>query len=81
MREMEQVLETYGSEYEPEEDINFVDAIDIIKGSFSKMEMIHKGYEQGYICGKHSAQKKVPLYNIPQISDERWNELAKTMGR
>lgn len=73
------IVECYGMTVDPSEDINFVDAMDIIKGSNSKMEMVGTGYLYGYMRGSRNRgfTKNIPLYNLKQMTDEEWNELAR----
>lgn len=73
------IVECYGMTVDPSEDINFVDAMDIIKGSNSKMEMVGTGYLYGYMRGSQNrggGMRQVPVRNIKQMTDEEWNRLA-----
>lgn len=78
MKGITQMIEAYGREFEPSEDMNFVEAMEIIEKSRSKMELVGNGYLFGYMRGsqKNKSQRMVPLYNIRQMSDDEWNHLA-----
>ena len=73
------IIECYGMSVDPSEDINFVDAMDIITQSKSKMEMVGTGYLYGYMRGsrRSGSMRQVPVRNIKQMTDEEWNELAR----
>lgn len=71
------IVECYGMSVDPKEDINFMDAMDIIKSSQSKMEIVGTGYLYGYMRGSRCGGKNmVPVYNIRQMTDEEWNRRA-----
>lgn len=74
------IVECYGMTVDPSEDINFVDAMDIITESKSKMEMVGTGYLYGYMRGsrrRSNGMRQVPVCNLKQMTDEEWNELAR----
>lgn len=73
------IVKHYGMIVDPDDDINFLDAIDIVLSSHSKMEIAGNSYLYGHMQGNQSAVHRLPVYDLPQISDERWNQLAKTM--
>ncbi len=58
-----------------EEYLKYQDAIEIIAGSKSHVDAVESSYMFGYIT---AISVGIPIYDIPQISDERWNELTKT---
>lgn len=75
-RQIIAIIENYGMLMNPEQDINTSEAIDIIKGSRTKMEIVGNGYLYGYMRGSRERSKKIPVYNLRQMTDEEWNKLA-----
>lgn len=74
------LIEAYGLIMSPEEDISTKEAKVILHASQSNMEIVGNSYLYGYINGMKNTNKnmsKVPLYNIPMMSDEKWNQLAE----
>lgn len=73
-----QMIEVYGMGFEPSEDMNFVEAMDIIADSQTKMEIAGNSYLYGFMRGSRNMDRKkmVLLCNIRQMTDARWNELA-----
>lgn len=72
--ETTQTVESYGNE-----NAKFFEVINTMKGTVSKTEIVEKSYGIG--CEEPSSMTKVPVYNLSQMSDTRWNELAKSMRR
>lgn len=68
-----------GLAIDPHNDIQFDEANEIIENSATEMELVGNGYIYGYLRGRKDFHKTVdiPILNIPMMSDERWNELAK----
>lgn len=73
-----QMIEAYGMRFEPSKDMSFVEAMDIISESQTKMEIAGNSYLYGFMRGSQNmaGKRMVPLYNIRQISDDEWNILA-----
>lgn len=64
---------------EADERLYYQDAMEIIAGSDSRMDAVDNAYMFGYAaCMKRADmdRRMVPILNIPQMTDERWNELA-----
>lgn len=62
-----------------EERLYYQDAMEIIAGSDSRMDAVDNAYMFGYAASMRRAdldRRMVPVLNIPQMTDERWNELA-----
>lgn len=76
-----EIIDKYAGKLEPQQDIRFTEAMDIVKGSVSKMEMVGYAYAYGHMLGSQKRTRRIPVRCIPQMTDERWNELAKTMGK
>ena len=71
------IIENYGMLINPEADINMAEAIDIIAGSRTKMEIAGNSYLYGYMRGcSCGGSKMVPVLNLRQMTDEEWNVLA-----
>lgn len=71
------IIEAYGMTISPKEDINTSDAMAIIKGSQTKMEMVGNSYLYGYMKGRSSGRSKmVPVLNVRQMTDDEWSALA-----
>lgn len=73
-----QVIEVYGSLFDPEHDITTKEAKEIINSSETKMEIVSNSYLLGFMneSQENTGKRMVPVYDLPQISDERWNQLA-----
>lgn len=73
-----QVIEVYGSLFEPEHDIKTSEAKEIIEFSKTKMEIVSNSYLLGFMKGSREniGKKMVPIFDIPQLSDEEWNRFA-----
>lgn len=78
MNKTVQMIEVYGSLFDPEHDITTKEAKEIINSSETKMEIVSNSYLLGFMNGsqENSGKRMVPIYDLPQISDERWNQLA-----
>lgn len=77
-----ELIEEYGRTVEPQDDIRFTETMDIIKGSGSKSEMVENGYLYGCMCTANGdTRRRVPIYNIRQITDDEWNALAAAQKR
>lgn len=60
--------------YEPDIDITCPEAKSIIRNSKTIMEVVEYTYKLGYNRG--GAARRIPIFNIPMMSDEEWNILA-----
>lgn len=76
-----EIIDRYADGMDPQQDIRFTEVMDIIKGSVSKMEIVGYAYTYGHMLGSQPGTRQIPIYSIPQMTDEHWNELAKTMGK
>lgn len=73
------IIKTYGSIFGAKDDITTSEARAIIRTSKTRMEIVGNSYLYGYIKGSQNEignTKQIPLYNIRQMSDEKWNSLA-----
>lgn len=79
MNKTVQMIEVYGSLFAPEHDITTKEAKEIINSSETKMEIVSNSYILGFMNGsmESAGKRMVPVYDLPQISDERWNQLAR----
>lgn len=79
MNKTVKVIEVYGSLFDPKHDITTREAKEIINSSETKMEIVSNSYILGFMNGSAESEGKrmVPVYDLPQISDERWNQLAR----
>ena len=79
MNKTVQMIEVYGSLFDPEYDITTKEAKEIINSSETKMEIVSNSYLLGFMNGsrENAGKRMVPVYDLPQISDERWNQLAR----
>lgn len=78
------IIEAYGSIFDVKDDITTSEAKTIIQSSRTRMEIAGNSYIYGYIRGRQNETentKKIPIYNIPQMSDEKWNSLAEKNRR
>ncbi len=78
-KNIEEALEQFTREAEYGDDIHYFDAIEIIAVSDSCFDAVDNSYKFGYISARRKAdtdRRMVPVYDIPQMSDEHWNELA-----
>lgn len=71
-----EMLEEYGMRIHPENDMKTKEALIIIKGSRTKMEIAGNSYIYGYMQGIKNERKSIPILNLKQISDSEWNEMA-----
>ena len=61
--------------YQPHIDITCPEAKSIIRNSKTIMEVVEYTYKLGYNRG--GAAPRIPIFNIPMMSDEEWNKLAE----
>ncbi|NBH19333.1 hypothetical protein D3Z55_18305 [Clostridiaceae bacterium] len=72
------IMEECGQLINPREDISTSEAKEIIRFSLTKMEIVGNSYLYGYIKGRRCGNgKRVPVYNLRQMTDDEWNVLAK----
>lgn len=72
-----EVIEEYGMLMEPKNDMKTAEALAIIRGSRTKMEVAGNSYTYGYMKGVKAGRRMVPVLNVKQISDDEWNEMAR----
>lgn len=72
-----EIIQEYGTLMGPAIDMKTPEALSIIRGSRTKMEIAGNSYTYGYMRGKRDSKKMVPVINLKQISDEEWNEMAR----
>lgn len=79
MNKTVQMIEVFGNSLDPKHDITTREAKEIINSSETKMEIVSNSYILGFMNGsqENSGKRMVPVYDLPQISDERWNQLAR----
>ena len=71
------IIEEYGQLINPKEDLNTLEAKEILSFSHTRMEVVGNGYLYGFIKGRASSSRKmVPVYNLRQMTDAEWNALA-----
>ena len=61
--------------YEPDVDITCPEAKSIIRNSKTVMEVVEYTYKLGYHRG--GAARRIPIFNIPMMSDAEWNKFAE----
>ena len=73
-----EMIENYGEEFDPSQDMNIAEALNIIESCHTRMEIAENAYLYGHMRGSNDSglTRQVPLYNIKQLSDEEWNRLA-----
>lgn len=73
-----EIILNYGDEFDPSQDMNMAEAINIIKSSRTRMEIAENAYLYGHMRGSYDSglTRQVPLYNLKQLTDEEWNRLA-----
>lgn len=75
---MLQLIEEVGQKILPKDDLQWKEAVELMGISENKMELIENSFILGCIkATRVSSEKQVPVYDIPMMSDERWNELAR----
>ncbi len=71
------LIEETGQRIAPKDDLQWREALELVSVSKNKMELIENSFIFGCIKAmRSSGEKQVPVYDIPMMSDERWNELA-----
>lgn len=71
------LIENTGSMLAPEDDLQWNEAAEIIRNSKTRMELAENSFVYGCYKAMHSTgQRQVPVYDIPMMSDEQWNELV-----
>lgn len=73
-----QVIKDYQARFDQSKAMRFAEASEIVCLSHSKMEIVGNGYLFGYMRGseENKTRRHIPVYNIPQMSDEEWSRLA-----
>ena len=71
------IIEEYGQLINPKEDLNTLEAREILSFSHTKMEIVGNSYIYGYMRGTSSSRKMVPVYNLRQMTDEEWQAMAR----
>lgn len=71
------IIEGYGAMIAPEQDMTWEEAQEIKANSRNEMEVIGNSYILGLFRGRRVKEFPVPVLEIPFLSDERWNEIAK----
>lgn len=73
-----EIIMSYGDEFDPAQDMNMVEAMNIIEASSTRMEIAENAYLYGHMRGSCDSglTRQVPLYNLKQLTDEEWNRLA-----
>ena len=73
-----EIIMSYGDEIDPSQDMNMVEAMNIIEASRTRMEIAENAYLYGHMRGSCDSglTRQVPLYNLKQLTDEEWNRLA-----
>lgn len=73
-----EIILNYGDEFDPSQDMNMVEAMNIIEASRTRMEIAENAYLYGHMRGSCDSglTRQVPLYNLKQLTDEEWNRLA-----
>lgn len=76
-RTMEMIMD-YGDTFDTSQDISMAEIMSIIRSCKRRVEMVESSYLYGHMRGMcdNSATKRIPLYNIQQMSDEEWNRRA-----
>lgn len=74
-----QIIENYGNEFDPAQDMNMAEAMSIIDSSKTRMEIAENAYLYGHMRGSYDGglTRQVPTYNLQQMTDEEWAELAR----
>ena len=71
------IIEGYGAMIAPEQDMTWEEAQEIRENSRNEMEVIGNSYILGMFRGRNTKECVIPVLEIPFLSDERWNEIAK----
>lgn len=66
------IVMEYGEEFDPSQDINMAEAMNIIDAGLTKMEIVEISYLYGHMRASHNrgCTQNVPLYNLKQMTDE-----------
>lgn len=73
-----EIIEAYGDTFEDSQDMSAADAKAIISCCRSQMEVVEYSYLYGHMIGSQENRKdrRVPVYNLRQMTDEEWNRRA-----
>lgn len=75
------IIEEYGQLINPKEDLNTLEAREILSFSHTKMEIVGNSYLYGFVKGRESSRRKmVPVYNLRQITDDEWQNMAEKIS-
>lgn len=69
------IIEDYGDMIDLDQDLNMVEAMDIIRASHTRLEIAENSYLYGHRIGSAHA-RRVPVYALRQMTDEEWNQKA-----
>lgn len=73
-----EIIEDYGYDFDPSQDMNIAEAMSIIDASKTKIEIAENAYLYGHMRGscENGFSRQIPFYNLKQMSDEEWQEMA-----
>ncbi len=73
-----QMIDTYQAEFDPSNDMNIAEVMNLIEASHSQIELAENAYLYGHMRENYDSglTRQIPLYNLRQMSDAEWAALS-----